>query len=53
MSFEASYTIASDLELTIGYTNIKGDKKHPQGEDYRLHIMEDFSHIRADIKYSF
>ena len=53
ISLEASYAIANDLELTIGYTNIKGDKKHPQGEDYRLHIMEDFSHIRADIKYSF
>ena len=53
ISLEASCTITNDLELTIGYTNIKGDKKHPQGEDYRLHIMEDFSHIRADIKYSF
>ena len=53
ISLEASYAIANDLKLTIGYTDIKGDKKHPQGEDYRLHIMEDFSHIRADIKYSF
>ena len=36
-----------------GYTNINGDKDHPLGENYRLYIMEDFSHIRADLKYSF
>ena len=53
LSFEAAYTIIDNLELTIGYTNIKGDKNHPLGEDYRLYIMEDFSHIRADLKYSF
>ena len=53
LSFEAAYTIIDNLELTIGYTNIKGDKGHPLGENYRLYIMEDFSHIRADLKYSF
>ena len=53
LSFEAAYTIIDNLELTIGYTNIKGDKDHPLGENYRLYIMEDFSHIRADLKYSF
>ena len=52
-SFETGYSISDDLELTIGYTKIKGDKNHPLGEDYRLYIMEDFSHIRADLKYSF
>ena len=53
LSFEAAYTIIDNLELTVGYTNIKGDKDHPLGENYRLYIMEDFSHIRADLKYSF
>ena len=53
LSFEAAYTIIDNLELTIGYTNIRGDKDHPLGENYRLHLMEDFSHIRADLKYSF
>ncbi len=52
-SFEAGYSISNDLELTIGYTKIKGDKNHPLGENYRLYLMEDFSHIRADLKYSF
>ena len=53
LSFGAGYTIIDNLELTVGYTNIKGDKDHPLGENYRLYIMEDFSHIRADLKYSF
>ena len=53
LSFGAAYTIIDNLELTVGYTNIKGDKDHPLGENYRLYIMEDFSHIRADLKYSF
>jgi len=52
-SFEAGYSVSDDLELTIGYTKIKGDKNHPLGENYRLYLMEDFSHIRADLKYSF
>ncbi len=53
LSFEAAYNIIDNLELTVGYTNIKGDKDHPLGENYRLYIMEVFSHIRADLKYSF
>ena len=53
LSFEAAYTLMENLELTLGYTKIKGDKNHPLGEDYRLYLMEDFSHIRADLKYSF
>ena len=53
LSLEAAYTIIDNLELTVGITNIKGDKDHPLGENYRLYIMEDFSHIRADLKYSF
>ena len=52
-SFEAAYSILNDLELTIGYTKIKGDKNHPLGENYRFHLMENFSHIRADLKYYF
>ena len=52
-SFDAGYSISDNLELIFGYTKIKGDKNHPLGEDYRLYLMEDFSHIRADLKYSF
>jgi hypothetical protein len=37
----------------MGYTKIKGDKNHPLGEDYRINIMEDFSHVRASLKYNF
>ena len=52
-SLEVGYMISDDLELTFGYTKIKGDKSHPLGENYRLYLMEDFSHIRADLKYFF
>ena len=53
VTFEATYSIMDDLDFTFGCTNIKGDNDHPLGEDYRLYIMEEFSHIRANLKYSF
>ena len=53
LSLESTYKIRENLKLTIGYTKINGDKNHPLGEDYRLYIMEDFSHWRANLKYSF
>ena len=53
LSFESTYKITEDLKLTIGYTKIRGDKNHPLGENYRLYIMEDFSHWRTNLKYSF
>ena len=52
-SFETSYNIKDNLYITLGYTKIKGDKNHPLGEDYRINIMEDFSHVRASLKYNF
>ena len=52
-SFETSYNIKDNLYITMGYTKIKGDKNHPLGEDYRINIMEDFSHVRASLKYNF
>ena len=53
LSLESTYKIRENLKLTIGYTKINGDKNHPLGEDYRLYIMEDFSHWRTNLKYSF
>ena len=52
-SFETSYIIKDDLHLILGYTKIKGTNKHPLREDYRINIMEDFSHVRANLKYNF
>ena len=52
-SFETTYTIKDNLDLNVGYTNIKGDKNHPQGDNYRINIMEDFSHVRTSLRYNF
>ena len=52
-SFETSYIIKNNLHLVLGYTKIKGNNKHPLGEDYRINIMEDFSHVRANLKFNF
>ena len=53
LSLETSYRLNNNLIIDIGYTKITGDSNHPLGEDYRLNIMEDFSHFRTNIKYNF
>lgn len=52
-SFETSYIIKNNLHLVLGYTKIKGNDNHPLREDYRINIMEDFSHVRANLKFNF
>ena len=47
------YDLTQDLKLISGMTQITGDSKHPDGEHYRLNQMEDFSHLRFELKYSF
>jgi hypothetical protein len=47
------YDLTQDLKLISGMTQITGDDNHPDGEHYRLNQMEDFSHLRFELKYSF
>ena len=47
------YNLAQNLKLISGITQITGDNNHPDGEHYRLNQMEDFSHLRFELKYSF
>ena len=47
------YDLAQNLKLISGMTQITGNDNHPDGEHYRLNQMEDFSHFRMQIKYSF
>ncbi len=47
------YDLAQNLKLISGMTQITGDDNHPDGEHYRLNQMEDFSHLRFELKYSF
>ena len=47
------YDLAQNLKLISGITQITGDNNHPDGEHYRLNQMENFSHLRFELKYSF
>jgi len=47
------YDLSQDLQLISGMTQIRGRDNHPAGESYRLNQMEDFSHLRFELKYSF
>jgi len=47
------YNLTQDLKLISGMTQITGDDNHPDGEHYRINQMEDFSHLRFELNYSF
>ena len=51
--FKIEYDIIQDLVWLLGITNIKGSKNHPDGNNYRFNKMEDFSHLRFELKYYF
>ena len=47
------YAVREDLQSLIGITNVEGSKDHPDGENYPFNRMEDFSHVRFELKYFF
>ena len=47
------YDLTQNLKLISGMTQITGNDNHPDGEHYRLNQMEDFSHLRFELKFSF
>lgn len=47
------YNMTDELRATIGLTKIYGSDDHPDGENYRFNKMEDFSHLRFELKYFF
>ena len=48
-----TYSIGQDLDGTIAMTKINGDPVHPEGASYPFNKMEDFSHLRFELKYFF
>jgi hypothetical protein len=46
------YEITQELKWITGITSISGKNNHPLGETYRFKQMEDFSHIRFELKYN-
>jgi len=47
------YKLTQSLHGILGITKILGKNTHPDGELYRFNEMEDFSHIRIELKYFF
>ena len=51
--YKIEYNITQDLLGLIGLTKVIGSDDHPEGDDYQFNKMEDFSHLRFEIKYFF
>ena len=49
-SLTAEYSLTDDWICLLGFTSIKGDSSMPF---YRFNEMEDFSHVRLQLKYFF
>ena len=47
------YAIREDLQSLLGITTVEGSNDHPDKENYPFNRMEDFSHIRLELKYFF
>ena len=53
MELKLTYSLNQDLDGTIAITKINGDSDHPEGANYPFNRMEDFSHLRFELKYFF
>ena len=53
LELKMAYSISQDLDGTIAITKINGDPGHPEGASYPFNKMEDFSHLRFELKYFF
>jgi len=53
MELKVSYKFEQDLEGLIALTKVNGTSAHPDGDNYPFNRMEDFSHIRFELKYFF
>ena len=53
LELKMTYSIDQNLDGTIAITKINGDPDHPEGASYPFNKMEDFSHLRFELKYFF
>ena len=51
--YKIEYNVSQDLLGLLGFTTVRGTDDHPDGENYQFNKMEDFSHIRFELKYFF
>ena len=52
-SLQFKYIFDNSLDFIFSITKIVGNKNHPDGKNYKFKLMEDFSHIKIETKYSF
>ncbi len=52
-SLKSEYNIYDNMVCIASITEIQSIKNHPDGENYRFKMMEDFSHFQIQIKYFF
>ena len=64
IELNTEYRLTDQIKTSFALNYVKGDENHPRSEfqmgedyqkalDYPLNQMEDFSHFRMQIKYSF
>ena len=53
VELKVGYIFEQDLHGLLALTNVNGTSNHPDGENYAFNSMEDFSHIRFELKYFF
>ena len=53
VELKVGYIFEQDLHGLLALTNVTGTSNHPDGENYAFNRMEDFSHIRFELKYFF
>jgi len=51
--FKMEYKVAPNLLGLIALTKVTGSNIHPDGNNYQFNKMENFSHLRFEIKYFF
>ena len=53
IEYKIEYNFTQDILGLLGITTIRGADNHPNRENYQFNKMEDFSHIRFELKYFF
>lgn len=51
--YKLEYNLTQDLLGLAGFTKVVGTNDHPDGDQYQFNSMEDFSHLRFELKYFF
>jgi len=53
IEYKLEYNLTQDLLGLMGVAKVTGSDNHPDGDSYQFNSMEDFSHLRFELKYFF